>query len=366
MNILFLFACSAPSSDIEATLTASELEEPDGDGPTSDPGVDPGIDNDFEGELEPLEDIEEPEVTEVDYGTPLCDDGNAASLGESLYPDLQSAIDAATPENPWVWACPGVHEGPFNVSTNFATGILGADDDVILTSADESVVTAFTWRGGLEAEPATFVLRDLTISGGAAPAGGGINATTQQLLIEDVVIRDGTASRGGGLWVSQDVMLVTLDGVSFFDNVAANGGGVFFAANEVKQVISMSDVGFFHNDATAAGGAIFMDPGAVDARLYGVYSRENTAPVGGAWRLAAAQDSENQIHVWGGGLHANTSEAGSVVVAGAASVLFEDVDFGEGDDDNNGADVQGCNESFSTDASFVHWPDGDMYCEDLQ
>lgn len=365
MNILLFFACSEPTPDIEATLMASAFEDdpvPEGDGPEF-----PGPDGeDFEGDLEPLDDPQEP--IEFDFGAADCADGNAASLGDSTYPTLQAAIDAATPANPWVWACAGVHQGPFAIDTNFSTGILGDPDgdEVLLMASDASVITASAWRGGLEAEPAHFILRGVTVAGGVAEEGGGVHVTAQSVMIEDVVLREGEAQRGGGLWVGGESQQVTLDGVSFFENVATKGAGAYFEGGEIKQVLSIFESGFFGNEATAAGGAIFQEPGAIEARVYGVYARENSAPVAGAYRFAAAEDVQNQIHVVGGALHGNSSDDGLIGAGGSASVLFEGVDFGEGFDDNSGPDVIDCNQAFSTEASFVHWPAGDMYCEDVQ
>jgi len=365
MVISILIACSTSQDTLglEQLVSASTAED-EGQPNTEEPDFDPGVDHGDEIDGEPPT-TDPPE--EREWGTGACAEDVAASIGERTYGGLQAALDAFGPADEAVWVCPGVHNGPFFKTANYEVVLLGAGDgvtDTVLTTDSGSVLTVFTWRGGEQGEPGRFYGRDFVVMGGSADQGGGIYATAQEVHLENVIVRDGTATIGGGVFVDGQADAVVLEGVEFFDNAAVNGGGFFIGGGDGVNHLSLTDVAFFDNTATDAGGAMYIGDGDVDANLVGVYARGNSAQIGAAYRVGTRSDAEfGHFGMVGGGVHANSAESGALDAVGTVVVLVEDVDFGEGADDNTGFDVGGCNGDYGAGSSFVYWPEGGIYCE---
>lgn len=364
MVISILIACSTSHDVSVEELVSASTDADEGQPDIDDPSADTEYDPDWEGE--PSEDapVEEERTWEAD----ACGEDIAASIGERTFGGLQAALDAFGPNDEAVWACPGVHHGPFNITANYEVVLMGAGDkpdEVVLTTDVGSVLHVFAWRGGEEGEPGRFYGKNFSVMGGSSDHGGGISATAQSVHLEDVVVRDGNATQGGGLYVDGMATSVLLEGVEFYDNDAVRGGAFYISGGDDVNHLSFTDVRFFDNDATDAGGAIYIGDGDVDANLVGVYARGNSAPIGAAIRVGGSDEATFAFFgMVGGGVHANTSESGAVDAVGSVIVIVDDVDFGSGADDNTGFDVGGCNGDFGGGSSFVYWPDGGVYCED--
>ncbi len=367
MTILSIaLACSAPtSSDANTTAGLEGLpSEESGDSSAFAQGGQPG---DFEPTVDTGAPDFEPEGDPPDFGAPICE-GNAVSIGDRTYGSVQAGLDHYMPADPAMWVCPGVYTGSYSISANYEINIRGASgdpDDVMLVSDGGSTFTVFAWRGGAEADPARFVLTDVTVVGGSAEAGGAIYVAAQEFILDSVTVMDGVASYGGGVFVDGDTRAVIFQDTSFLANSAIRGGAVFVGSpsNDDARVISVGESDFWSNTATESGGAVYLDDGGLDAVFLHTNAMLNEAPEGGAYYFSGQKPTDiSHVSITGGGVTQTVTESGAVAAGGVVSVITEDVDFGMDGTDND-RDVQGCEQDFGPGASFLYSMQLGQFCE---
>ncbi len=122
--------------------------------------------------------------------------------------------------------------------------------------------------------------------------GGGIFASGSSLVLRNSILRGNQADQKGGGLYNYANKEMQLQGVSFLENRALNGGAIY----SLSSVLEAEQCTFAENDARGNGGAMVCEatPGSItNCTFYG-----NTAPTG-----------------WGGGIHSLTFSALEVVHA---------------------------------------------------
>ncbi len=348
MTILSLaLACSAPTPS-EMNTPAGLTGEPEEESSDSSDGfAQGGQPGDFEPAVDTGAPEYDPEAEPPDYGEAVCE-GNAVSIGDRTYGSVQDGLDHYMPADVAMWVCPGVYTGTYSISTNYEINIRGASgdsDDVLFVSDGGSTFSVFAWRGGADAAPARFVMKDVTVVGGSAEAGGAIY--------------------GGGVYVDGDTRAVVVQDSSFLANSAVRGGAVFIgspSADEAR-VVSFLESEMWANQATDAGGAVYVADGGLNAAFDHVNAMQNEAPEGGTYFFSGQVPTDfATVSITGGGVTESVTESGALAAGGVVGVITEDVDFGVGDSDNT-RDVQGCEESFGPGASFMYSMELGQFCE---
>ncbi len=236
----------------------------------------------------------------------------------------------------------------------------------VLTDVQFTSNTAAQVGGGLRChnlslyDPSEAILTDVSFTGNAAGHGGGmaIEGTTAKLTDVEFLANHAVAE-GGGLWCEQGEAGTTLTRVTFSDNIAMAGAGLY--ANYTDAPMHILGCTFGHNRAvnypTGGGGAHFEGTAAYVAESVffgnsadegaGVYCRYPDGPV-----FEYCTFVENSANIAGAGIYSRggcspivtnsiiaystNGEAVSCEAGGTVSLSCCDV-YG-----NNGGDYVGC------------------------
>ena len=251
--------------------------------------------------------------------------GNFAFAGGGMYNDHgRSELTAVTFTN--------------NSSADMGGGMCNGGDST-LTNVLFSGNSAQEWGGGLFMAVSDLVLTQVVFSDNTAVYGGG--ADTYQayqgsnVLYTNVVFDGNHATYGGGLSVRFD-STPTLDGVTFRDNAAEFGGGIFtdYSNPTLKEVTFSGNLGVYGggmyngwSDGVLAGVTFVDNQAAADGG--GIYNTFGSAPT-----LTDVVFRHNQaVSGNGGGMHniyGNRSFLTNVIFEGntaylSGGAMFNDV-----------------------------------------
>jgi predicted outer membrane repeat protein len=112
--------------------------------------------------------------------------------------------------------------------------------------------TATERGGGMQNYEASVTLTDATFSGNSAPYGGGLVNMESSLTLNKILFEaNHTTGDGGGIFIDS-LSSPTLTNVTFNNNNALHGGGLYNASD----TLSVSKVLFTDNQATGSGGGL--------------------------------------------------------------------------------------------------------------
>lgn len=197
--------------------------------------------------------------------------------GVSLYGGFQGTEDLLSQRN-------------WQKDPTILTGDLQGDNDAVNNSYHVITLDLNRWKRSL--------LDGFIITGGNANGtgiycnGGGIFASGSSLVLRNSILRGNQASQKGGGLYNHANKEMQLQGVSFLENRALNGGAMY----SLNSVLEAERCTFAENYAQGNGGAMVCEatPGTItNCTFYG-----NTAPTG-----------------WGGGMHSLAFSALEVVHA---------------------------------------------------
>lgn len=362
-----------------------------------------------------------PDDSAVDTATHAACSGEAARIGAATFATLQSALTGAS-SGDTVDVCPGVHAGPFEITTAGTLtlrSVSGDPSDTVLDGGGTSRVLTID-------DTASVVLRGLTIANGhdEYEAGGVYAAGVPWLVIDGCVFEDNVAKYGGGglvaytaagsagsivitnstfqrnsagyeagaaiLGMRWDPVAVEITDSVFLDNLAGYSGGALLVAPSFGE-LTVDNCRFENNTAPTEGGAVslgswgevkadfieteFLNNSATTggALLYGGWvvgsvtlldcvARDNIGSSGSAYSfgVSGSHKTDGVVEIIGGSVHANTG--GKALCADEwFGVTVDNVDFGTGPDDNPSGDICGCGD-WGVGASFRYDPGAGVYC----
>ncbi len=173
------------------------------------------------------------------------------------------------------------------------------------TWGDEGVV-----RGDL-------TLRDVTMTGGRAAAGGSIAVDGMRTVIEDTRVEDSVATvDGGAVWITGSQQ-VTLARVTLRDAAAGMGGGLHVSES---QVVSIEDSTISANRADLGGGVAIVASADVFVRRTTLC--DNLAEQGAAVFLGAVSGPSGAV-VQNNLIHGGAARSTGLVVGSNTDLTFE-------------------------------------------
>ncbi len=169
-------------------------------------------------------------------------------------------------------------------------------DFEILTEATFTGNTATANGGGLYVTAGSVTIADAELTGNSATtSGGGAYAIGGNVSIANATITNNESKCGGGLYVENgDINITTKATISNNNATATSGGGIYSTGTGD---ITIADAEIASNTAEETGGGIFLS--------------------GGALGITKGTISNNSAGTYGGGVHAESTSAVTITLAGA-------------------------------------------------
>ena len=143
--------------------------------------------------------------------------------------------------------------------------------------------------GGIRVDSASLSLRNTTVSGNSAGLGGGLSIISGSLQAKSVIISENNAGQGGGAFFFMDLsasMESIIESSAIVGNQAAGQGGGLHLFGGSAGIVTLVDTSVFENVAAEGGGIFAAGATTVDAQTSAVFA--NTAARGAGVMLRGA------------------------------------------------------------------------------
>lgn len=198
--------------------------------------------------------------------------------------------------------------GTFTANNITATGNKAYQGGVLYTSGGSTVVTLnnCNWSTNNATNGGVIYMSSakVEINGGGfnsnnATSGGVVYNKYGKLTVTDATFSENTATNGGVVYTQEASSVVTLgEGTTATDNTTTQYGGVVYALNNAKVVLSGAEL---DNNAAVRGGATFVGGAKLETSENTIFSNNTTSENGGAVYVtwyeykANEEDTENTI-----------------------------------------------------------------------
>ncbi|BDA51124.1 probable metabotropic glutamate receptor-like protein P [Coccomyxa sp. Obi] len=190
-----------------------------------------------------------------------------------------------------------------NIADLYAGGIFSFFAGCYIFDTEIVGNTAVYGAGGLKALQGAILMWNTNVANNSAADGAGIQIDKSPgsggdvpayLQATDSIIQGNVATGTGGGIVAATCDQIVLTNVTFSNNIATKGGGIYFAGDDVAGSNGVGIIAsLFTENNAQSGGAVYAGPGARGLVAYTTFDSNTAKSYGGA--LLADDDSQIQI-----------------------------------------------------------------------